>query len=122
LQQARRLRNSVTELETQFESVELRRGFGQQQVTVADGVQSRRSAEGAAHFIASDRLADMMHYDQCGFGGFAQSQQALTQRGHRAGIILVLIMRRVQRVQDNHFGGSRAGRLEKMAEALRRAE
>jgi len=46
----------------------------------------------------------MMHHDQRRLGGIAQPQQALAQRGHRVRVILIPIVRGVQRIQHDHFG------------------
>jgi hypothetical protein len=53
---------------------------------------------------------------------FAQAQQALTKSGHGAGVVFVLIVRGVQRVQDDDLGSGGAGGGEKVIQSLRRIE
>jgi len=61
LEQARRRRSGVAELEAQLDGgVEMGRRAREQQVGVADGVQRRGTAESAADLFAADRFADMM--------------------------------------------------------------
>ena len=94
----------------------------EQQVGVADGVQRRGAAEGAANLIAADRFANVMHDDQRRLGGIAQPQQALTQRRHRARIVFVLVVGGVQRVEHDHLGGGLMRGIEKVTQSLRRTE
>ena len=80
IEQARRLRSGVAKLEAQLDGVELRSRSGQQQVTVAHGMQGAGAAEGAADLVTADGFAHVMHHDQRGAGSFAQAQQPLAQR------------------------------------------
>jgi hypothetical protein len=46
----------------------------------------------------------MVHNHQSRAGSLAQSQQGLAQRGHGAGIVFILIVRGIERVDNDHFG------------------
>jgi hypothetical protein len=46
-----------------------------------------------------------VHHDEKGAGGIAQVQQGLAQGRHGAGIIFVLIVRGVERVENQDLGG-----------------
>ena len=72
LEQARRLRRGVAELEAQLDGVELGRRPGEQQVAVAHGMQGAGAAKGAADFVTADGFAHVMHHDQGGAGSLAQ--------------------------------------------------
>ena len=63
-----------------------------------------------------------MDDDERRLGGIAQPQQTLTQRRHRACIVLILIVSGVQRVEHDHLGGGLPGRVEKVIQALRGTE
>ncbi len=121
-EQAWRLRSRVTELEAQLNRMELRRRSGEQQVAVTHGIQSAGTAEGAADLITADGFVHVMHHDQGGARSFAQTQQALAQSGHGAGIVFVLIVGGAQRVQDGNLGGGGTGGSEEVIQALRRTE
>ena len=104
-----RLRGRIAKLEAQLNRVELWRGPRQQQITVADRVPGARAAKGAADLVAADGFADVMHDDERGAGGFAQSQQTLAQGRHGTRVVFVLIVRGVERVENNDLGRGRAG-------------
>ena len=106
-EQARRLRRRVAKLESQLHRVELRGWPREQQVTVAHSMQGAGATESTADLVTPDRLSDMVNHDQRGAGSFAQPQQTLTQRGHGTRIVFVLIMRGIQRVQNDDLGRSR---------------
>jgi hypothetical protein len=78
LEQAWRLRGRITELKTEFDSVELGRRPREQEISVAHGVQSAGSAERTADLLSADGFADVVDHDQRGAGGLTQTQQALT--------------------------------------------
>jgi len=105
LQQARRLRGGIAELKTKFEGGNLGRRPREQQVTVADRMQSAGAAEGAANLVAADGFADMMHHHQSGAGRVPQAQQGLAQRRHGARVVFVLIVGGVEQVENDDFGG-----------------
>ena len=109
-EQARRLRSGVAELEAQLDGVELRRGPRQQQVAIAHGMQGAGAAEGAADLVTADGFAHVVHHDQRGTRSIAQPQQTLAQSGHGAGVVFILIVGGVQRVQDDDLGSGGAGR------------
>jgi len=56
-----------------------------------------------------------MHHDERGLGSIAQTQQTLAQRRHRTGIVLVLIVSGVQRVEHDHLSGGLTGGIQKVA-------
>src|SRR6266478_279649 len=85
-------------------------------------MQSAGAAEGAANLVAADRFADMMHYDESGAGSVAQAQQRLAQGRHGARIVFVLIVRGVERVENNDLGGGGPRGGHKVVQALRGAE
>jgi hypothetical protein len=68
LEQARRQRRGIAELEAQLDRGQIRRRARQQQVTVADGVQGRRTTEGAANLVAAKSI-----YSARLFGGMASA-------------------------------------------------
>src|ERR1039458_9495705 len=82
LQQSRRERGGITELETKFDGRQLRRRPCEQQITVADRMQSAGTSKGAANLVAANRFADMMHHDESGAGSVAQAKQRKTERRH----------------------------------------
>ena len=49
----------------------------------------------------------MVDHNQRGVGRLAQAQQALAQSGHGAGVVFILVMGGIQRVQDNDLRGGR---------------
>src|SRR6516162_1331731 len=85
-------------------------------------MQRAGTAESAANLMPADGLADMVHHHQSGAGSIAQPQQRLAQRGHGAGIVFILIMGGIERVENNDFslGGARGGH--KMMQPLRGTE
>ena len=50
-----------------------------------------------------------MHDHQSRMGGVAQTEERLTEGGHGAGVIFILIVSRVERVEHDDFGSSGAG-------------
>ena len=112
----------LTRPSPQFHGIELRRRSGQQQVAVADRVQRAGAAEGAADLVTADRFAHVVDDDQRSARSFSQTQQALAQSGHGAGVVFVLIVCRVQRVQDDDLGRSGACGGEEVIQALGCAE
>ncbi len=64
----------------------------------------------------------MMHYDERDLGSLTQLEQALAQRRHGARIVLILIVRRVQRIEDNDLGGGRSRSVEEVIQSLRGTE
>src|SRR5260370_20494631 len=71
-------------------------------------MKSGRAAESAAEFIAARRLADMMNHDESGLGDIAQPHQRLTQSRHGAGVVFILVMSGVERIDDDDLGLNRA--------------
>jgi len=84
--------------------------------------QKGKPAKGAADLFTADRFAHVMHHDERGLGSIAQPQQALTQRRHRTGIVLILVVGGVQRVEHDHLRGDLTGGVEKVIESLRCAQ
>src|SRR5260370_42430106 len=72
-------------------------------------MQRAGAAEGAADLVAANGFADMVHYNQSGPGSVAQAQQRLAESRHGAGIVFVLIVSGVERVEDDHLGGGGLG-------------
>src|SRR5258708_33123814 len=65
LEQSGLRRSGVAKLEAQLDGGRQMRGRArEQQVGVADGVQRRRTAEGAADLFAADRFADVVHHHE----------------------------------------------------------
>jgi hypothetical protein len=85
-------------------------------------MQGAETTEGAADFITANRFAYMMHHHQSGARGVAQPQQRLTQSRHRPRIVFVLIVRGIERIENNDFSGGGARGGHKVGESLRRAE
>src|SRR5207245_9725917 len=85
-------------------------------------MQSAGAAESAANLVTADGFADMMHHDQSGAGSVAQPQKGLTQSRHGARIVFVLIVRGVERVENNDFGGGGPRGGHKMIPTLHGAE
>ena len=121
-EQARRLRGRVTKLEAEFDGVELGRRPCEQDVAVAYGVQGAGPPESAADFVATDGFAHVVDYDQCCSRSIAQAQQALAQSGHGAGVVFILIVGGIQRVQDNDLCGGRLRGGEEVLQPLRCTE
>src|SRR5205807_3323146 len=67
-------------------------------------------------------FADMVHHDESGAGGIAQTQQRLAQGGHGAGIVFILIVCGVERVENQDLGVSRPCGGDKVIQTLRGAE
>src|SRR5215471_6375578 len=103
-EQAWRLGSGIPELKAQLDGGELRSRSGQQQITVADGVQGAGAAEGAADLVATDGFSHVMDHDEGGAGSFAQAQQTLAQGRHGAGVVFILIVGGVERVQEDDVG------------------
>ena len=69
--------------------------------------------------MAASRLFDMVDNNQGRLGSIAQPDQSLTESGHGARIVFVLIVSRVERIDDDNIGhewngqseGSDSGRL-----------
>lgn len=122
LEQPRRPRRGVAELKAQLDRGQIGGTARQQQITVADSVQRRRAPEGAADLVAADGLSNMVDDNERRVRGIAQPEQALAQRRHRAGVVLVLIVGRVQGIQHDDFGGGLARGDQEMIQTLRRAE
>ena len=64
----------------------------------------------------------MMDYDERRPRGIAQAQQGLAQCRHGASVVFILIVSRVERVQDDDLGGSGLGGGEEMVHSLGCAE
>jgi hypothetical protein len=75
-------------------------------------------AKGAADFFSGDGLADVVHNNQSRMGGIAQTEQSLTESRHGAGVVFILIVSRVERVQDDHLGGGSLGGGEEVIQSL----
>ncbi len=63
-----------------------------------------------------------MHDDEGGARRVAQSQQRVAERGHGAGIVFILIMGGIERVEDDDFGGGGLSGGEEVVQALRCTE
>src|SRR5438093_1883424 len=85
-------------------------------------MQSAGAAESAADFIAASGFAHMMHDDERGSRGIAQPEQRLTKSRHRARIIFILVMRGVERIEDDDLGFSRTSGSEEVIQAGRGTE
>src|SRR5262245_16725243 len=85
-------------------------------------MESAGTAERAADLVSADGLAYVMHHDERGARSLAQSQQALAERRHRARVVFILVVRGIERVQNDDLGGRGTRRREKMLKTLRRAE
>src|SRR5258708_18367030 len=85
-------------------------------------MQRAGAAEGAADLVAANGFADMVHYNQSGPGSVAQAQQRLAESRHGAGIVFVLIVSGVERVEDDHLGGGGLGGGEEVIHSLGCAE
>jgi hypothetical protein len=85
-------------------------------------MQGAGATKSAANLVAADRLADMVHNDESGAGGIAQAQQRLAQGGHGTGIVFILIVGGVERVENQDLGGSRPRGGDKVIQTLRGAE
>ena len=64
----------------------------------------------------------MVHDDKGGVRSLPQAQQGLTERGHGAGIVLVLVVCGIERIQDDDLGVRGARRCQEVLEALGSAE
>ena len=122
MEQSRRLRSGIAELEAQFHGGQLGRRPGEQHITVAHGMQRAGATKGAADLVTRDGFADMMHHDERGPRSIAQTQQRLAQRRHGARVVFVLIVSGVKRVQDDDLGGGGLRGGEKVIHPLGRAE
>lgn len=122
LEQSRRLRGGITKLEAQFYGGQLGRRPGEKHVTVAYRMEGAGATKGAADLETRDRFADMMHHDERSFGSIAQAQQGLAQRRHGAGVVFVLIVSGVERVEDDDLGGGSLSGGEEVIHSLRCAE
>src|SRR5262249_4643335 len=122
LKQSRRLRGGIAEMKTEFHPGQLRRGARGEQETVAHRMQCAGTTQGATDLVTGNGFSDMMHHGERGPRGIAQTQQRLAQSRHSAGIVFVLIVSRVKRVQNDDLsgGGLRGG--EKVIHPLRCAE
>src|SRR5579885_2236292 len=85
---------------------------------VAEPRNETGTAERAADFIAAYGFADVVHHDQRCVRSLAQSQQALAESGHSARIVFVLVVRGIERVQNNDLGGRRPGSRQKVLQSL----
>ena len=99
----------VSELKAQLQGVGLGRRAPQQQIAVADGVQGTGAAKGASDLVPSHGFAHMVDHDQGGSGALAQAEQTLAQSGHGAGVVFVLIMSGVERIEHEDLGLCRPG-------------
>jgi hypothetical protein len=68
--------------------------------------------------MPADRFSDMVDNHKGGAGSIAQPQQGLTQRCHRACIVFILIVRRIERVENNDVGGCGPCRCHEMIQPL----
>src|SRR5215470_8965419 len=82
-------------------------------------MQRTGATKGATDFLPADRFADMMHHDESGLGSIPQAQQGLAQSRHGAGIVFILIMSGVERIQDDDFGGGGLRRGQEVLQSLR---
>jgi hypothetical protein len=64
--------------------------------------------------VPADRFSHMVDDDESGAGSIAQPQQGLAQRSHGAGIVLILIVRGIERIEDDDFSGCGTRRGEEM--------
>src|SRR6266446_10368146 len=117
-----RLRSRIAKLEAKLEGGELRSRPREQQITVAHRMQSAGATKGAADLVPADGFADMVHDNESGAGGIAQAQQRLAQGGHGAGIVFILIVRGVERVENQDLSGSGSRCGNKVIQTLRGAE
>ena len=108
----------VSELKAQLQGVGLGRRAPQQQIAVADGVQGTGAAKGASDLVPSHGFAHMVDHDQGGSGGLAQAEQTLAQSGHGAGVVFVLIMSGVERIEHEDLGLCRPGGGKKMIQTV----
>ena len=80
-------------------------------------MESGRAAESTAEFVASGGFADVMDDDESGVGLVAEAEQGLAKSGHGAGVVFVLIVSGVERVDDKDFGLDRTGGVKEVIQA-----
>src|SRR5689334_12152329 len=85
-------------------------------------MQSTGAAEGTADLVTANGFAYVVDHDQRGAGSLAQPQQALAKGGHGAGVVFILIVGGIQRVQDDDLRGGRLRRRQEVLQSLRCAE
>src|SRR2546428_13109963 len=85
-------------------------------------MQSAGAAESAADFITAGGFADMMHHDESGSRGIAQPEQRLTKSRQGARVVFILIMGRVERIEDDDLRFSRTCGSEEVIQAGRGTE
>src|SRR2546421_4473079 len=85
-------------------------------------MQSARAAERAADLITTDGFFYVMHDDQSCVRGIAQAEQSLAEGSHGARIVFVLIVSRVQGVENDYIGFGGTDRAQEVIQPARCAE
>ena len=67
------------------------------------------TAKGAADFFSGNGLAHVVHNDESSMGGVAQTEQRLAEGSHGAGVVFILIVSGVERIEHDDFGSGGAG-------------
>src|SRR2546426_1564333 len=67
--------------------------------------------------MAAGRLADMVDNDESGLRRIAQPDQGLTKSGHGAGIVFILVVSGVERIDDDDIGLDGTRGLEEVIQA-----
>jgi hypothetical protein len=112
------LSRGVAELKTKLDGMAPLLMFCEQHIGVSDGVQCGGATKGGSDLISVDGLSDMMHDDERGLGSFSQPQQGLAQSGHGSGVVFILIVSGVERVQDDDLRVGGAGGRQEMIESV----
>src|SRR5207237_4179108 len=94
----------------------------QQEIGSTNGMKSTGTAEGAADLVPANGLSDVMHDDQSRIRGVAQTQQGLAERGHGTGIVFILIVRGIKRIENDDVGFGVADRSNKVIQPAWGAE
>jgi hypothetical protein len=81
-------------------------------------MQSTRAAKGAADFFAGNGFSGMVDDNQSSLSGIAQVQQCLAESRHSAGVVLILIVSGVERIEHDDFGSRSPGGEYEMMETL----
>src|SRR3989449_10982018 len=72
--------------------------------------------------MAAGRLADMVDNDESGLRRIAEPDQGLTESGHGAGVVFILVVSGVERIDDDDVGLNRACGVQEVIEAGRGTE
>src|ERR1700674_2974012 len=67
--------------------------------------------------MTAGRLADMVDNDESGLGRITQPDQGLAESGHGAGVVFILVVSGVERIDDDDIGLNRTCRVEEEIQA-----